>query len=114
MKRFLCFSLVLLGAYAGCSPSDPSDQAGSTPGKSKAQALGVSIATKSQTTVWAIFKKQADVRAAKSISDWKNEYMPECDGCSEMTRCGGFFSSAKLRYSDHIRPFTSTIPEVQV
>ena len=40
----------------------------------------------------------------KSISDWKNEYMPECDGCAEMDRCGGFFSSGKLRYSDHIRP----------
>jgi His-Xaa-Ser system radical SAM maturase HxsC len=52
--------------------------------------------------------------ARKSISDWKNEYMPECDGCSEMTRCGGFFSSAKLRYSDHIRPFTAKLPEAQV
>jgi His-Xaa-Ser system radical SAM maturase HxsC len=52
--------------------------------------------------------------ARKSISDWKNEYMPECDGCSEMTRCGGFFSSAKLRYSDHIRPFMLKLPEAQV
>lgn len=42
--------------------------------------------------------------AVKSISDWKNEYMPECAGCTEMENCGGFFSSAKLRYSDHIRP----------
>jgi His-Xaa-Ser system radical SAM maturase HxsC len=39
----------------------------------------------------------------KSISDWKNEYMPECHGCAEMERCGGFFSSGRLRYSDHIR-----------
>ena len=43
--------------------------------------------------------------ARKSISDWKNEYMPECAGCEEMENCGGFFSSAKLRYSDHIKPF---------
>jgi His-Xaa-Ser system radical SAM maturase HxsC len=43
--------------------------------------------------------------ARKSISDWKNEYMPECVGCREMSNCGGFFASAKLRYSDHIRPF---------
>ena len=42
--------------------------------------------------------------ARKSISDWKNEYMPECDGCSAMSQCGGFFSSAKLRHSEHIRP----------
>lgn len=43
--------------------------------------------------------------ARKSISDWKNEYMPECVGCREMDNCGGFFASARLRYSDHIRPF---------
>lgn len=43
--------------------------------------------------------------ARKSISDWKNEYMPECEGCREVGKCGGFFSSAKLRYSDHIRAF---------
>lgn len=42
--------------------------------------------------------------ARKSISDWKNEYMPECEGCSVMSECGGFFSSAKLRYSNHITP----------
>ena len=41
----------------------------------------------------------------KSISDWKNEYMPECDGCTRKRECGGFFSSAKLRYSSHIVPF---------
>jgi His-Xaa-Ser system radical SAM maturase HxsC len=40
--------------------------------------------------------------ARKSISDWKNEYMPECAGCSVREQCGGFFSSAKHRYSDHI------------
>jgi His-Xaa-Ser system radical SAM maturase HxsC len=42
--------------------------------------------------------------ARKSISDWKNEYVPECKGCRQMDNCGGFFSSAKLRYSKHIRP----------
>jgi His-Xaa-Ser system radical SAM maturase HxsC len=46
--------------------------------------------------------------ARKSISDWKNEYMPECRGCREKENCGGFFSSAKIRYSDHIRPFFSS------
>ncbi|HME71123.1 MAG TPA: His-Xaa-Ser system radical SAM maturase HxsC, partial [Myxococcota bacterium] len=45
--------------------------------------------------------------AAKSISDWKNEYMPECEGCREKGACGGFFASARLRYSDHIQPFLS-------
>lgn len=40
--------------------------------------------------------------AKKSISDWKNVYMPECSGCSVQGDCGGFFASAPLRYSDHI------------
>jgi His-Xaa-Ser system radical SAM maturase HxsC len=44
--------------------------------------------------------------ARKSISDWKNEYMPECEGCRERNNCGGFFSSAKIRYSDHIQSFS--------
>jgi His-Xaa-Ser system radical SAM maturase HxsC len=42
--------------------------------------------------------------ARKSISDWKNIYMPECEGCSVRDQCGGFFASAGLRYSDQIRP----------
>ena len=41
----------------------------------------------------------------KSISEWKNEFMPECNGCTRKRECGGFFSSAKLRYSAHIAPF---------
>jgi His-Xaa-Ser system radical SAM maturase HxsC len=43
----------------------------------------------------------------RSISDWKNEYMPECDPCTQKSDCGGFFSSAKLRYTDHISPILS-------
>lgn len=43
--------------------------------------------------------------SVKSISDWKNEYMPECEPCTRKTECGGFFASARLRYSDSITPF---------
>ena len=45
--------------------------------------------------------------AVQSISDWKQEYMPECDGCVVKDRCGGFFASAKLKYSPHIEPVSS-------
>jgi His-Xaa-Ser system radical SAM maturase HxsC len=38
----------------------------------------------------------------RSISDWKNEYHPECAKCSVVDRCGGFFFSAKYRHSEHI------------
>ncbi len=41
--------------------------------------------------------------AIKSISDWKNEYMSECNGCEIKSRCGGFFSSAQFKYSDNIK-----------
>jgi hypothetical protein len=41
--------------------------------------------------------------AVRSISDWKNEYHPECLRCSVTDLCGGFFYSAKYRLSDHIR-----------
>ncbi len=42
----------------------------------------------------------------KSISDWKNEYAPECTGCTKMNECGGFFSSGlQYQYSDHLKPF---------
>ena len=44
--------------------------------------------------------------SVKSISDWKNEYMSECNDCNRLHECGGFFSSAKLRYSDNIKAFT--------
>jgi His-Xaa-Ser system radical SAM maturase HxsC len=45
--------------------------------------------------------------AVRSISDWKNEYHPECTNCIVRPDCGGFFYSAKYRSSDHIRAITS-------
>jgi His-Xaa-Ser system radical SAM maturase HxsC len=30
----------------------------------------------------------------QSISDWKNEYLPECVGCRVRDECGGFFTSS--------------------
>lgn len=40
--------------------------------------------------------------ARKSISDWKNVYLPECDGCSAIESCGGFFQSGTKIRSAHI------------
>ena len=42
--------------------------------------------------------------SAKSISEWKNEYMPECSGCAAISECGGFFSSAHIKRSPNISP----------
>jgi len=42
----------------------------------------------------------------QSISDWKNEFLPACDGCSKKRSCGGFFSSqVAFRHSEHIVPY---------
>ena len=42
--------------------------------------------------------------ARKSFSDWKNEYLDVCTPCAVRSQCGGFFSSAAVRHSAHIRP----------
>ena len=42
----------------------------------------------------------------KSISDWKNEYLAECEKCTKLNECGGLFSSAKIyKHSDYIKAF---------
>jgi His-Xaa-Ser system radical SAM maturase HxsC len=42
----------------------------------------------------------------KSISDWKNEFAPECLECTKVSECGGFFSSGvKHGYSKNLAPF---------
>ena len=44
--------------------------------------------------------------ARKSISDWKNEYLPECSRCSKIIDCGGLFRWNLKKHSEHIRPFS--------
>jgi len=40
--------------------------------------------------------------AQKSISDWKNLYLPECERCSALEDCGGLFKWAVKKHSEHI------------
>lgn len=42
--------------------------------------------------------------ARKSISDFKNIYLEECQQCSVLDRCGGLFKSAEQIHSRHIAP----------
>ena len=46
--------------------------------------------------------------AVQSISDWKNGYLPECDGCAARSRCAGFFSTGRTRRSRGIKPFANS------
>ena len=41
--------------------------------------------------------------AVQSISDWKNDYLPECAGCAARPRCAGFFSTGRPRMSRGVR-----------
>ena len=41
----------------------------------------------------------------KSISDWKNSYLPECEKCSKFQDCGGLFTWNLAKHSDHIKAF---------
>lgn len=40
----------------------------------------------------------------KSISDWKNDYLPGCKSCIKNDSCGGFFSWNLKKHSDYIKP----------
>jgi His-Xaa-Ser system radical SAM maturase HxsC len=37
--------------------------------------------------------------AVQSISDWKNAYLEECEGCSVRGDCAGFFSTGRPKFS---------------
>ena len=41
----------------------------------------------------------------KSISDWKNIYFEECNKCTLLNECGGFFESSTKKYSEYIKSF---------
>jgi His-Xaa-Ser system radical SAM maturase HxsC len=43
--------------------------------------------------------------ARKSISDWKNIYLEECQACARRGECGGLFQSGTKRHSAYINPF---------
>ncbi|TSJ34919.1 His-Xaa-Ser system radical SAM maturase HxsC [Mucilaginibacter corticis] len=42
--------------------------------------------------------------ARKSISDWKNDYLPACQACSKLHDCGGLFTWNLKKCSAHIQP----------
>lgn len=44
--------------------------------------------------------------ARKSISDWKNDYLPVCQSCKKLNDCGGLFTWNLKKHSQYIQPFT--------
>jgi His-Xaa-Ser system radical SAM maturase HxsC len=51
--------------------------------------------------------------AKQSISDWKNIYLPECEGCILMKECAGFFASSENKHSRKINRVQS-VRQLQV
>jgi His-Xaa-Ser system radical SAM maturase HxsC len=45
--------------------------------------------------------------AVQSISDRKNGFSPECDGCVARPHCAGFFSTGRPRISRGIKPISA-------
>ena len=41
--------------------------------------------------------------AQQSISDWKDIYIPDCEGCALKGQCAGFFESNRQAHSAHIK-----------
>jgi His-Xaa-Ser system radical SAM maturase HxsC len=46
--------------------------------------------------------------AVQSISDWKNDYLPQCARCAARPRCAGFFSTGRPRISRGIRAIAAS------
>lgn len=46
--------------------------------------------------------------ARRSISDWKNVYLPTCEGCGVKESCGGFFVSGGTLHSRGIQALPAT------
>lgn len=56
-------------------------------------------------TPFCIIPEQIRCHTVKSISDWKNDYLDECNDCTAKELCGGFFSWNLSKPSMHIQPF---------
>ena len=57
-----------------------------------------------------VLKKSLWQFARKSISDWKNIYLENCETCGVREQCGGFFKWATKLHSSHIHPLTTEMP----
>lgn len=55
-----------------------------------------------------------DIRcyAQQSISDWKDIYLSECNGCILKGKCAGFFESNRQFHSSHIKKIESISPDI--
>ena len=53
---------------------------------------------------WRISRRRRLSSSRSAISDWKNDFLPQCDRCEEKPRCSGFFTTGRPHYSRGIEP----------
>jgi hypothetical protein len=72
-----------------------------------AEAVDVLAASKVPVSVYnlplCVLNRTVWPYAQRSISDWKNDFVAECDRCDEKSRCSGFFTTGRPRYSRGIK-----------
>ena len=76
-----------------------------------AEAVDVLAASRVNVSVYnlpkCVLERSVWPYARQSISDWKNEFVPDCDQCREKPDCSGFFATGRPRYSRGIQPIMS-------
>lgn len=76
-----------------------------------AEAVDILAASKMNVSIYNLTRCVLDrtlwPHAARSISDWKNDYLPACEGCVEKPNCSGFFTTGRPRYSRGIQAIAS-------
>jgi His-Xaa-Ser system radical SAM maturase HxsC len=79
-----------------------------------AEAVHILAASKVRISVYnlqrCVLSRSVWPYAAQSISDWKNAYTAECASCDEKSRCSGFFTTGRPRYSRGIRRIVNMAP----
>jgi His-Xaa-Ser system radical SAM maturase HxsC len=72
-----------------------------------AEAVSILVASKVCVSVYnlprCVLAPPVWPYAAQSISDWKNDFVAECERCDEKPRCSGFFTTGRPRYSRGIK-----------
>jgi His-Xaa-Ser system radical SAM maturase HxsC len=71
------------------------------------QSMNVSI----YNTQLCILPENLWKYAKKSISDWKQSYLPQCENCTKLDDCGGLFTWNLKKHSEFINPFSNTMNE---
>jgi len=77
-------------------------------GRELQSAVGVLSRAGIRTSIYnsqlCVLPKDLHHFARRSISDWKQQYLPVCDQCSARERCAGFFETSGTKISQGIAP----------